>query len=125
MLLGEGRTQGQPGAVTARLDCPFRHAQQNGRLCTGQAVQDGRLDGTAQLRRQSGKGGTQAAVLDSDQYLILCGDGYLRLLRAPRQPSPGTVLPADRVDQAADADAPDERGHIAAPAVAVSSPPQG
>ena len=62
LLSGERGAQRKTGAVTARLDCPFRHAEQHGRLCTGQAVQDGCLDGAAQLRRQPGKSETQAAA---------------------------------------------------------------
>jgi hypothetical protein len=35
------------------------------------------------------------------------------------------VLPADRVDQAPDADAPDERGHVPAAAIGARLPPPG
>ncbi len=125
LLLGERGAQRQPGAVTAGLDGAFRHAQQDGRLRAGQAVQHGRLDGAAQFRRQPGQRLTQAAVLDAGQHLVLSRDDRLRLRRAPRQPPPGAVLPADRVDQAADADAPDERGHIPAAAVGARLPPHG
>src|SRR5215467_7764138 len=111
--------------MTAGLDGSFRHTQQDGRLRAGQTIQHGRLDSAAQVRRQPGQGLTQAAVLDADQHLILSGDNHRWFRRTPQRPPPGAALPADRVDQTADAYSPDKRGDVAAPSVGAGFPPQG
>lgn len=124
-MIGERGAQRHPGPVAAGLDGPFRDAQQDGRLRAGQAVQHGRLDGAAQFRGQLGQSLTQTAVLDTDQHLILSGDNYRWFRRTPRQPPPGPVLPANHVDQTADAYSPDERRDVAVPPVGAGFPPQG
>ena len=64
-------------------------------------------------------------MLNTDQHLIFRRDNHRWFRRTPRHPPPCAGLPADRVDQTADADAPDERGHIPAPAIGARLPPQG
>ena len=73
----------------------------------------------------SRQGLAQATVLNAGQHLILGGDNHRWFGCPPRRPPLQPALPADRVDQATDADAPDERGHVAGPAVAACFPPQG
>jgi hypothetical protein len=88
--LGAGlELAGRGAGGAAGLDGPFRHAQQDGRLRAGQAVQHGRLERAAQFRRQPGQGLAQTAVLDAGQHLVFGRDDHVRLRRTPRQPPPG------------------------------------
>ena len=109
-------------AHRARLDGAGRDPEQPRRLARREAVEDRGLQDGPQLGRQPVQRAGEVAVLHAEQHLLLGRRlGLEALGRRELAPRPAP----QRVDQAADRDAPDPGADLAAASVAGSRAPDG